>query len=269
MTGTCSGSTHGGCLFHWQIYNLCLGRMHPPAQQDPINILGRSLQQLVKRLIQLLFYRKCLDQWHSLLLISCAACTGNYYVVPDEISASLAPGVESAGYRDSEEWKHKADAISSLMPGHSMKYIHLLPSCEVSIACTFLVCTLLHIIELTIITYYYIILHHFYVIILYHYHIITKGNLVMIMIPLLCVMQRWCYHYYVIIASLLLHYYKGSYYYPILLIWVSWLGTCRWCLSLRLMLQYLYPYPINRTGSILVLAAAVFIPHNLELCVLS
>ena len=120
-----------------------------------------------------------------------------------------------------------------------------------------------------IITYYYIILHHFYVIMLYHYHIITKGNLVMIMIPLLCVMQRWCYHYYVIIASLLLHYYKGSYYYPILLIWVSWLGTCRWCLSLRLMLQYLYPYPINRTGSILVLAAAVFIPHNLELCVQS
>ena len=57
-----------------------------------------------------------------------------------------------------------------------------------------------------IITYYYIILHHFYVIMLYHYHIITKGNLVMIMIPLLCVMQRWCYTA-TIITSLLRHYY--------------------------------------------------------------
>ena len=132
-----------------------------------------------------------------------------------------------------------------------------------------------HIITYYWIDNYYILLYHFtsflrhYIISLSHNYKGKSCNDNDPIIMCYAKMVLHCYHYYVIIASLLLHYYKGSYYYPILLIWVSWLGTCRWCLSLRLMLQYLYPYPINRTGSILVLAAAVFIPHNLELCVLS
>ena len=89
----------------------------PAAQLDLRNKLGRSLQQLFKLLIQQLFYRKILDQWHRLQLISSAT---------SKVIMWCQMGFKQLELNHLDtEWNWNTRPM--LFPGSSMSFIYLQP----------------------------------------------------------------------------------------------------------------------------------------------